>query len=254
MAPDTPPGAGEPRRDGADDADEPDRDRTADAGNLPRDPATVRETYDRIAEHFAKTRHSPWPEVREFVDASPDGTVGLDVGCGNGRHAAVLAERVGRVLCVDVSRPLLAVAGDRLADGEAADAARFDRIQADAATLPVRDDRVDLAAYVATVHHLPDRSRRVASLDELGRVLAPGGRALVSAWATTHDRFDREEGFDTTVDWTLPDGQTVDRFYHVYDPDEFAADLAASDLRVRESWVSSGNCYAEVEPGSGAGD
>jgi SAM-dependent methyltransferase len=107
---------------------------------------------------------------------------------------------------------------------------------------------VDLAVYVATLHHLRPRAARVASLDELARVLAPGGRALVSAWSTVHDRFDAEAGFDTEVDWTLPGGETVPRYYHIYDPDQFTADLATSDCRVVESFVSSGNCYAVVGP------
>ncbi|MFC6726055.1 SAM-dependent methyltransferase, partial [Halobium palmae] len=75
------------------------------------------------------------------------------------------------------------------------------------------------------------------------------GRAVVSAWSTEHDRFDATEGFDTTVDWTLPGGERVGRFYHIYDPAEFRADLDASALRAVETFVSSGNCYAVVGPG-----
>jgi SAM-dependent methyltransferase len=206
--------------------------------------ASVRRTYDRIGQHFAKTREYPWPEVEAFVADAPDGGVGLDVGCGNGRHLPLLGERTDRVVGVDASRPLLRVARDRLA--ERFDPERVDLLQGDAARLPVATASVDLAAYVATLHHLPDRASRVASLDELARVLAPGATALVSAWSTTHDRFDAEAGFDTTVDWTLPDGETVGRFYHVYDPAEFAADLADSDLRVADRFLASGNCYARV--------
>ncbi|ERH11464.1 MAG: hypothetical protein J07HB67_00471, partial [halophilic archaeon J07HB67] len=58
----------------------------------------------------------------------------------------------------------------------------------------------------------------------------------------------RETGFDTTVDWTLPGGETVPRFYHVYDPAEFRADLRQSALTVVSTRVSSGNCYAVVGP------
>jgi hypothetical protein len=77
-------------------------------------------------------------------------------------------------------------------------------------------------------------------------VLESDGRGLVSAWSTEHDRFDADEGFDATIEWELPNGETRDRFYHIYDPAEFEADLAASDLAVLESQVSSGNCYATV--------
>jgi tRNA (uracil-5-)-methyltransferase TRM9 len=225
---------------------------------MPPDPdaaPTVRSAYDRIAEQFAETRQYPWPEVDTFLAEAPAGDLGLAVGCGNGRHVAPLSDRVDRVVGVDVSRGLLDVAAERCRDRPLA------LLQGEAAALPVADGAVDVGLYVATVHHLRPREARVRSLDELARVLAPGGRALVSAWSTEHERFDavpasegspdgqRESGggFDTTVDWTLPDGEAVPRFYHVYDPDEFREDLDRSDLRVAAAFVSSGNCYAEVK-------
>lgn len=203
----------------------------------------VGRTYDRIAGHFSATREYPWPEVEEFL-ADRRGRLALDVGCGNGRHAELLAARADRIVGVDLSRGLLAEARDRAAERGFA----VDLVHGDAGRLPVRDGTVDLAVYVATLHHLRPRQRRVASLDELARVLAPDGRALVSAWSTTHDRFDADEGFDTQVDWTLPGGELVPRYYHIYAPDEFDADLADSELAVERSFLASGNCYAVVGP------
>jgi ubiquinone/menaquinone biosynthesis C-methylase UbiE len=204
--------------------------------------------YDRIAEHFSSTREHPWPEVPEFL-ADRSGMRGLDVGCGNGRHAQALAACCERVVGVDASRGLLGAASARATERGYADA--LDLVAGDASHLPVADGRVDLAVYVATLHHLPDRDARVESLDELDRVLAPGGAALVSAWSTAHDTFadasaDDDEGFDTTVDWTLPGGETVPRYYHVYSPAEFERDLAASALSVVDTFDASGNCYATV--------
>lgn len=208
------------------------------------DARSVRETYETIASHFSETRAHPWPEVTDFVESAPQGGVGLDLGCGNGRHASVLADRTERVLALDASRNLLAEAAQQL------DPAWARLLQGDAARLPLDSDCVALAVYVATLHHLPSREQRRASLDELARVLDPDGRALVSAWSTAHDRFDAdadaETGFDTTIDWTLPDGETVPRFYHIYAPAEFEADIVASDCRLRAFEVSSGNCYARV--------
>jgi ubiquinone/menaquinone biosynthesis C-methylase UbiE len=217
----------------------------------------VRETYDRIAAHFSQTREYAWPEVREFVEearptavppGSDRGGTALDLGCGNGRHAAVLAERSDRVVGADLSRPLLAIARRRAVERGYSDALAL--VQADATALPLADDAVALATYVATIHHLPSRRARVASLDELARVLAPGGHALVSAWSVTHSKFDAASGFDTTVDWTLPDGETVARFYHVYDPDEFERDIRSSALDAERIYESEGNCYARVRKGN----
>lgn len=220
-----------------------------DATDVTRERAAVRATYDYIADHFAETREYAWPEVEAFLEDRESTAVALDLGCGNGRHAELLAERVDRVVGVDASRGLLRTARERAVE-RGFDA---DLVQADAARLPLRDATVGLAVYVATLHHLPSRAARVGSLDELARVLDPAGSALVSAWSTAHDRFDRTEGFDTEVDWTLPGGETVGRFYHIYAPEEFEADIAASDLELVAFEVSSGNCYAEVRPASQAG-
>ncbi|ELZ36111.1 methyltransferase type 11 [Halorubrum saccharovorum DSM 1137] len=205
--------------------------------------ADPQSTYDRIAAHFSKTREYAWPEVESFLDGRA-ATRALDLGCGNGRHAELLAERADAVVGVDLSRALLREAVSRARDRGFDASVSF--VHGDAASLPIATDAVGIAVYVATLHHLPAREDRIRSLDELARVLAPGGTALVSAWSTAHDRFDREEGFDTTVDWTLPGGETVPRYYHIYSPAEFEADLAGSDLEPVEVDVSSGNCYATV--------
>ena len=219
---------------------DPGADGPTDVLSEHRSPERVREVYDTIAAHFAETRHHAWPESREFLDGR-SGAVGLDIGCGNGRNADLLAERVDRALGLDASRELLGEARLRVGD-------RVTLLQGDAARLPVAADSVHLALYIATLHHLPDRETRRESLAELARVLAPGGQGLVSVWSTAHERFDADDpvGFDTTVDWTLPDGETVPRFYHIYAPAEFEADLDASPLTVEETWLASGNCYARV--------
>jgi len=202
----------------------------------------VRETYERIAAHFAKTRPEPWEEVAAFLEGR-SGAIGFDIGAGNGRHAELLAARVDRVIALEASRAALETAIERSTERGFALAPCL----GDAARLPVGESVVDLATYIATMHHLPDREMRIASLDELARVLAAGGAAIVSAWSVTHDRFDRESAFETEIDWTLPDGESVPRFYHVYDREEFEADLRDSDLAVAAVFESHGNCYAVVE-------
>jgi len=207
---------------------------------------SVQAVYDRIADHFASTRAYAWPEVNSFVTAAADSDRlgrALDLGCGNGRHTELLAEHGGDAVGVDVSRGLLSTAAARQAEHSFS----ADLLQGDAAHLPFADDTFSAVVYVATLHHLRPESTRRRSLAELGRVLQPGGLALVSAWSTAHDRFDAETAIDTTVEWTLPGGETVDRYYHIYDPASFRAALAAVDtIDPLFVTVSSGNCYAIV--------
>ena len=203
------------------------------------DAASVRATYDRIADHFSQTRAQPWPQIPAFLDGR-SGAVGVALGCGNGRHVELLADCCGRAVGLDLSRELLGLAVGRATDYDA------DWVQGSVDRLPIATDSVDIGVYIATLHHLDARETRRASLDELARVLAPGGRALVSAWSTTHSTFDETDGFDTVVDWTLPGGETVPRYYHIYDPDEFESDLAASGLAVERTFTEDGNCFAVV--------
>lgn len=220
-------------------------ERMVESQELPPDVEHPRETYNRIASHFSKTRVNPWPEVTSFLeDRTADNAV--DIGCGNGRHAESLAEHVDTVVGFDASQQLLEEA--RVRALERGYIQRIRLVCGDAKMLPFRENSFRLAVYVATLHHLTSRRSRRQSLSELARVLASDGVALVSAWCTTHERFDRETGFDTTVDWTLPGGERVPRYYHIYDPAEFRVDIAASELSLQEFLLSSGNCYATVTP------
>lgn len=207
------------------------------------DRRAVAATYDRIAEHFSATREYAWPEVEAFL-ADRHADRALDLGCGNGRHAELLADVASCVVGVDASRGVLGEARRRAADR----GFDLDLVLGDAVRLPITTDSIGVAVYVATLHHLPTREARVESLRELARVLAPGSVALVSAWSTAHGRFDREHGFDTSIDWTLPGGEVVPRFYHIYSPDEFRADIDEAGLQTRDFELSSGNCYAIVHP------
>ncbi|ESS09005.1 MAG: methylase involved in ubiquinone/menaquinone biosynthesis [uncultured archaeon A07HN63] len=208
----------------------------------------VQAVYDRIADHFAKTREYAWPEVEAFVDDEVDRRGldrALDIGCGNARHAELLAEQGAAVVGVDVSRELLGAAQKRRQErGFAADF-----VHGDAAGLPFAANSFSQVVYVATLHHLRPAATRQRSLAAVGRVLEPGGRALVSAWSTAHDRFDRDSAFETEIEWTLPGGETVDRYYYIYDPDTFRDTLAAvPEIDCLSMRVSSGNCYAVVAP------
>ena len=199
----------------------------------------VRATYDRIADHFAQTRSAPWPEIRAFVDQCEPVSWGCDIGCGNGRHLPILQNTASDVLGLDSSRETLRNAREHRSDG-------VEIIQADAGILPLCDHTIGVATYIATLHHLPNRQARIESLNELARVLELSGRALISVWSVTDDRFDFDEGQDRLVPWTLPDGTAVKRFYHIYDREDFMSELTASTLQVVSIEESAGNWYAEV--------
>ena len=55
---------------------------------------------------------------------------------------------------------------------------------ADGMCLPYASNRFDAVLSIAVLHHITTPSRRIHMLTELLRVLRPGGKALVTVWAT----------------------------------------------------------------------
>lgn len=109
------------------------------------------------------------PVVQDLLAQLPDGPI-LDAACGTGRHAAYLRE-LGRprVIGVDASEEMLAHAKSKLPDTDF----RVGELTA----LPLDDGEVSGAVCALALSHLPEVG---PSIGELGRVVAPGGRLVVS--------------------------------------------------------------------------
>jgi ubiquinone/menaquinone biosynthesis C-methylase UbiE len=91
----------------------------------------------------------------------------LDVGCGNGSAALLVAETFGlRVVGVDVDPQQIALA--RVAAGDR----DVQFMTADATSLPFEDGRFEVVATNKTTHHVP---RWSSALAEMRRVLKPNG-------------------------------------------------------------------------------
>jgi len=100
----------------------------------------------------------------------------LDLGCGTGKFARVLAERgLARVWGVDPSAEMLAEARKRVLSSVGLKLGEAER-------LPFKADWFD-AAVLWTVVHLIQRPLAFA---ELKRVLAPGGRLAIITFAQEH--------------------------------------------------------------------
>jgi ubiquinone/menaquinone biosynthesis C-methylase UbiE len=100
----------------------------------------------------------------------------LDVGCGGGRtirkHAAAASE--GMVYGVDYAAG--SVAASRAENREAIEKGRVQIERASVSQLPFPDNKFDLVSAVETIYYWPDPVR---DLQEILRVLKPGGRVIV---------------------------------------------------------------------------
>jgi SAM-dependent methyltransferase len=96
----------------------------------------------------------------------------LDVACGEGYGSALLASRAAHVTGVDVSDA--AVAHARAAYGERAN---LEFVQASCTALPFPDASFDTVASFETLEHI---EAQAAFLDQVARVLKPGGVFVLS--------------------------------------------------------------------------
>jgi demethylmenaquinone methyltransferase/2-methoxy-6-polyprenyl-1,4-benzoquinol methylase len=143
----------------------------------------VRTMFDRIAGVYdlmnsAMTAgmHHRWRErAGDRAELSP-GDAALDVCCGTGDLALELARRVGpegSVVGCDFSEPMLELARRKARErGES----QLSFEWADALELPYADRSFDAVTVGFGVRNLADLERGLA---EMGRVLKPGGRAVI---------------------------------------------------------------------------
>lgn len=103
--------------------------------------------------------------------ADPQGGTVLDVGCGSGYQAAVLAHMAQSVVAVEIVPGLARIAARRLADSGCANGVVH---AADAAALPLGHSRFDAIVVAAGAPRVP-RSL-LAALKPGGRLVMPIGR------------------------------------------------------------------------------
>uniref|UniRef100_A0A8B9QJ03 tRNA (carboxymethyluridine(34)-5-O)-methyltransferase ALKBH8 n=1 Tax=Apteryx owenii TaxID=8824 RepID=A0A8B9QJ03_APTOW len=131
----------------------------------------VHRVYEEIAAHFSSTRHSPWPQIVEFLRSLPKGAIVADIGCGNGKYLGINKDLY--MIGCDRSKNLVDICGEK----------DFQAFVCDALSVPIRSGSCDACISIAVIHHFSTAERRLATIRELARLLRPGGTALVYVWA-----------------------------------------------------------------------
>src|SRR5215471_2942412 len=144
--------------------------------------ARVKDLFTRIAPRYDLINdlqsfglHRYWKH-RIVNLARPSGTdKALDLCCGTGDLAFLMAQHGARVLGLDFSDRMLEVALNRNQRARRSDAAPH-FVQGDALQLPFPDKSFDIITIAYGLRNLADIK---AGLGEMRRVMKPGGRLLV---------------------------------------------------------------------------
>ena len=171
--------------------------------------------YDRIAAGYARRQAGRDESFADLMDALtarlPAGALVADLGCGPGHDGPRLARAGHRVIGVDRSAAMLAIAAQSL-DGRVA--------RGDLRFLPLTTGCLDGIWCCASLLHVP-QDQTPAVLAEMRRVLRPDGHlALITALG------------DGTRLEPVPYAPDAERWYFYRRADELAGQLEAAGLAV----------------------
>ncbi|KAI8810535.1 S-adenosyl-L-methionine-dependent methyltransferase [Cladochytrium replicatum] len=217
----------------------------------------VHTVYNHIADHFSATRYKAWPVVEDFLQNLSPGSLGADVGCGNGKYMGVNPNVM--VLGSDVSSKLVEICHER----------GFEVLVSNNLELPYRSNSFDFCLSIAVIHHFSNSDRRVQALKEISRILRPGGRMLVFVWAFEQQGRRKFEDQDVFVPWQKWEqntttnagnagqssdagndtgGKVYNRYYHLFKEKELETEMEKiAGIKVVGRGYDRDNWYAIAE-------
>ena len=220
------------------------------------------EFYAAFATSFSETRKSP-RELEVILPYIADGARVLDIGCSNGRVAALLAEHRHDVMYVGIDSSPELIARSRMHDASrrsqvasfwVADIAKPDWTN----YLPQWREEAGTGAFdcillLAVLHHIPGSDVRARIMRQVCELLSPRGRVVISTWqfvdnermrkkivpwsAAGIDEHELEPG-DALLSWKR--GGVGLRYCHWIGEDEMRLLAAQAGLNVVETFRAGG--------------
>jgi len=222
--------------------------------------------YDLVADKFSSTRKFMWRDL-EFVKdyAKPTDKI-LDFGCGNGRLAGYLAGNYREFIGVDISQNLIDAAKQKYSSEKT----RFIKIypvrnisnnprllkssknnigisngaSSSIEKLPFNEDHFDVVFSVAVFHHFPSKEYALNMAQELHRVLAPGGKIVITVWNLWQKQYlkyhRKSETSWVEAEITFKAGERAfNRYHHPFEIGELETlfcEAGFKTLKTKEGW------------------
>jgi len=134
---------------------------------------TIADRYDLITRLLSYGQDGRWKRTLVQLARVQPGERALDLACGTGDIAFALADRGARTIGLDITHRMVQLARRRA--GATANQSAVSFVTGDMTTLPFHSAAFDLVSTGYGLRNVPDLD---AAIDEIARVLKPGGRLL----------------------------------------------------------------------------
>lgn len=166
----------------------------------------TKEFFDSIAPEWEKIRKSIYDEsVKDYLlglDAFKADMTVADLGCGDGYLSLAVADRVKKVIAVDLSSKMLQELRNKAASRNILN---IEAIEGNAVDLPLDDNIADVVCSNMLLHHIDDPN---IVIGEIYRILKTGGMVFAADLARhTNHEFSRSM-HDTWNGFTVSEMET----------------------------------------------
>lgn len=226
----------------------------------------VADFYESQGRMFSSKRGRSWNLMDLIVQKVKSGDTLLDMGAGNGRLFDVLPASIS-YLGIEPSLALR-----QQAEVKNGDKPNFRMISGGLPRVDLPDKSADIITCVAVLHHVPSEEWRHRSIQEMHRLLKPGGWFIGTVWNLRARRFfswhtfkyawlrmtgvSGGDGGDLYYDWKA--GSKLEkRYVHAYTLSEYRAgfdpalwdveEIGAYDLSGWCPWFKGRNLVAVVK-------
>ena len=189
---------------------------------------TQKEIWDEIAAGWTNWRQRPEPVVEKLSKEWKPGKV-LDIGCGNCRNLFPFAFAGFECSGMDFSSKMVEIAKENCKRNNV----KVNLEIADADKLPYKNSSFDFVISLAVLHHLDTHEKRLKAIEEIKRVLKPGGKALITVWNKLQWKFVFKPK-DIYVPWNRK-GMEYLRYYHFFTHWEFIRLAKEAGLKINKS-------------------
>jgi ubiquinone/menaquinone biosynthesis C-methylase UbiE len=161
----------------------------------------VQAFFEKVATDWDTMRLAYYDErvIEKMAEVASvdEGSEVADIGTGTGFVAAGMAPRVKRVIGIDNASAMLQVARENL---DSLGVSNAELLVGDLAGLPLADNSVDAAFANMVLHHVVNPT---AMLEEMSRIVRPGGTVGITDEVEHPYEWMREEHADIWLGFTL---------------------------------------------------